>query len=107
MHLQKIDITVPVLLLFSLNAIDAFLTVYWVKTGIATEANHLMDSLLAIGVLPFLVIKLGFGLFTAVVLLYGSNFRLARYGVGAGLAAYTFAMGAHLFTGLAAIGFFI
>ena len=63
-------------------------------------------DLLAFGALPFLIVKIGFGLFTAAVLLYGSNFGLARYGVGAGLAAYTFAMGAHLFTGLAAIGFF-
>ena len=104
MQLEKIDLSRPVLILFGLNAIDALLTIFWVQTGIATESNHLMDALLAIGPIPFLMFKLGFGAFTAFVLLYGSRFRLATFGVRAGLTAYTFVMGAHLFAALAAIG---
>ena len=103
---ERIDITRPVLILFGLNALDALLTIFWVQTGIATESNHLMDALLAIGPFPFLLFKIGFGVFTATVLLYGSHYPLARYGVRAGLTVYTFVMGAHLFTGLAAAGLF-
>jgi hypothetical protein len=104
---ERIDIMRPVLILFGLNALDALLTIFWVQTGIATESNHLMDALLSIGPLPFLLFKLGFGVFTATVLLYGSNYPLAKFGVRAGLTVYAFVMGAHLFTGLAAMGFLI
>ena len=103
---ERIDITRPVLILFGMNALDALLTIFWVQTGIATESNHLMDALLSIGPLPFLLFKLGFGVFTATVLLYGSHYTLAKFGVRAGLTVYSFVMGAHLFTGLAATGFF-
>ena len=106
MQSERIDLSRPVLILFGLNAVDAVLTIFWVQSGIATESNHLMDALLAIGPLPFLFFKLGFGVFTATVLLYGSQYRLASYGVRAGLTAYTFVMGAHLFTAFAAVGFF-
>ena len=99
------NLTRPILWLFGLNAIDALLTIFWVQSGIATETNHLMDALLSIGVMPFLLFKLGFGLFTAIVLFYGSNFRLAHFGVKAGLTVYAFVMCAHVFTGLAALGF--
>jgi hypothetical protein len=102
----SVNLTRPIMILFGLNAIDALLTIFWVQTGIATETNHLMNALLAIGPLPFLLFKLGFGTFTALVLLYGSQFRLATFGVRAGLIAYTFVMGVHLFTGLAAAGLF-
>jgi hypothetical protein len=106
-HTRRIDLARPILILFVLNAVDALLTIFWVETGIAGEANHLMDALLGAGVLPFLMLKVGWGLLTCVLLLYGSNFRVARYGVWVGLVAYSFAMGAHLFTGLAAYGLFL
>ena len=102
--MERIDLSRPVLILFGLNAIDALLTIFWVQTGIATESNHLMDALLAIGPMPFLLFKLGFGVFTASVLLYGSQYKVARWGVRAGLTAYSLVMGVHLFTGLTAIG---
>ena len=105
MQTIEINLTRPILWLFGLNAIDALLTIFWVQSGIATETNHLMDSLLSIGVLPFLLFKLGFGLFTAIVLYYGSSFRLAQFGVKACLAVYGLVMCAHAFTGLAALGF--
>jgi hypothetical protein len=103
---ERIDITRPVLILFGMNALDALLTIFWVQTGIATESNQLMDALLTIGPLPFLLFKLGFGVFTATVLLYGSHYPLAKFGVRAGLTVYSVVMGIHLFTGLAASGFF-
>jgi hypothetical protein len=102
--MERIDLSRPVLILFGLNAIDALLTIFWVQTGIATESNHLMDALLSIGPMPFLLFKIGFGVFTATVLLYGSQYKLAKWGVRAGLTAYTFVMGTHLFTAVAATG---
>ena len=101
---ESVDLTRPVLLLFGMNALDALLTLFWVQSGIATETNHLMDALLTIGPYTFLIFKLGFGLFTAAVLLVGSQYRLATFGVRAGLLVYSFVMGAHIFTGLAALG---
>jgi hypothetical protein len=103
---ESVDLTRPVLLLFGMNALDALLTLLWVQSGIATETNHLMDALLTIGPYTFLLFKLGFGLFTATVLLVGSQYRLATIGVRAGLIVYSFVMGAHIFTGLAAAGIF-
>ncbi|MFL6466364.1 MAG: DUF5658 family protein [Pyrinomonadaceae bacterium] len=98
------NLTRPILVLFGLNFVDAILTIIWIETGVATEANQLMGVLLSLGILPFLLFKIAMGTFTAGVLLYGSSFRLARIGVAAGLATYAFAMCAHLFTGLAAFG---
>jgi len=88
-----------------MNIVDALLTIYWVESGIATEANGLMDAFLAQGIMPFLFVKLGMGTFTAVVLLIGSNYKLARVGVTIALCVYSFTMGVHLITGMAAAGF--
>ena len=103
-HTEDVNLNRPILWLFGLNAIDALLTILWVQSGIANETNHLMDALLSIGVLPFLLFKLGFGLFTAVVLYYGSSFRLAQFGVKACLVVYAFVMCTHAITGIAALG---
>lgn len=92
----------PAFVLFGLNMVDAVLTLVWVRTGIAPEGNHLMAELLNMGDLPFLGVKLFMGAFTTAVLIYGSNFRLARYGLGIALALYICTMGIHVFTGIAA-----
>ena len=89
-----------VFLLFFLNLIDTILTTFWVGTGQAPEANHLMAALLDWGVLPFVFAKIGMGVFTAVVLLYGSDYRLAKIGVAIALAVYTGVMASHVLTGL-------
>ena len=96
---------VPVSLLFTLNCIDAMLTLYWVRNGIADESNQLMTLLLDVGDLPFLAVKIAIGIVAAVVLIRGSKYSVARYGVRFALAAYFIAIGAHVFTGLAAGGF--
>jgi hypothetical protein len=94
-----------VALLYALNLVDALLTILWVQTGFATEANALMDMFLSIGVVPFLLVKIGMGTFAAVVFIYGADYRLARIGVTVALYAYAFTMGVHILTGLAASGF--
>ena len=91
-------------LLFALNFFDAVLTIYWVRNGFATEGNHLMATLLDIGDLPFLAVKVAIGAVTAVVLWRWRNFRLAKYGLAVVLFVYVSLMGIHFVTGLSALG---
>jgi hypothetical protein len=92
-------------LLFALNVLDAVLTIFWVRNGFATEGNHLMATLLDIGDLPFLAVKVGIGAVTAVVLWRWRNFRLAKYGLSIALFVYIMLMGVHFVTGLSALGY--
>ena len=92
------------ILLFSLNLLDALLTIFWVRNGIATEGNELMARLLDIGDLTFLSVKIAIGATAALVLLLWGNRKVARYGVTVALALYISLMGVHLFTGLSAAG---
>ena len=91
-------------LLFALNFLDAVLTIYWVRNGFATEGNQLMATLLDIGDLPFLAVKVAIGAVTALVLWRWRNLRLAKYGLAVALAVYISLMGIHFFTGLSALG---
>jgi Domain of unknown function (DUF5658) len=92
------------LLLFLLNALDAFLTIIWVRNGVATESNHLMATLLDLGNTPFLAVKLAMGGVTAFVLWRWKEFKLAKYGLAITLMVYIGLMAIHLFTGLSAAG---
>ncbi|MFT3744433.1 MAG: DUF5658 family protein [Pyrinomonadaceae bacterium] len=94
----------PTFLLFALNLLDALLTIVWVRSGVATEGNQLMASLLDIGNGPFLGVKVIIGLVAAFVLYRWGSRPLARYGLAVALAVYIGLMGVHLFTGLAAFG---
>ena len=95
----------PTFLLFALNMLDALLTIVWVRSGVATEGNRLMASLLDIGNMPFLAGKITMGTVAALVLLRWGNRPLARYGLAVALAIYISLMGIHLFTGLSAFGY--
>jgi hypothetical protein len=92
-------------ILFTLNLLDAVLTIYWVRNGFATEGNHLMASLLDIGDTPFLVVKIAIGTVTAVVLSRWGNLRVAKYGLGLSIGIYSLLMIVHLVTGLSAFGY--
>lgn len=92
-------------MLFILNFFDAVLTIYWVRNGFATEGNHLMATLLDIGDLPFLAVKIAIGAVTAVVLWRWRDLRLAKYGLALALVVYIGLMGIHFFTGLSALGY--
>ena len=91
-------------LLFSLNLLDALLTIVWVRSGVAGEGNHLMAALLEFGDFTFLGTKVLIGMIAALVLLRWGDLKFARYGVTVALAVYISVMGVHLFTGLAAFG---
>lgn len=92
-------------LLFSLNLLDALLTIIWVRNGIATEGNHLMARLLDMGDLPFLGVKIAIGVFASLILLKWGDLPLAKYGVAVALTVYVGVMGIHVVTGLSALGY--
>lgn len=100
MHLFR-----EVFLLFSLNLLDAILTIVWVRSGVAPEGNQLMAHLLDMGDLSFLGAKIAMGTFAALVLLRWGNRKLAKYGVAVALAVYVSVMGIHLLTFLSAVGY--
>jgi Domain of unknown function (DUF5658) len=92
-------------LLFSLNILDALLTIVWVRNGVAGEGNLLMARLLDSSDYAFLGAKIAIGIITGMVLLRWGNLKLARYGLSVALAIYISLMGVHLMTGLTALGF--
>ena len=71
-----------IILLFSLNLLDALLTIVWVRSGVATEGNQLMAGLLNVGNLPFLTVKVMIGAVTATVLFRYSDKPLAALRFG-------------------------
>jgi hypothetical protein len=92
-------------LLFSLNLLDALLTIIWVRNGVATEGNLVMARLLEVGDLTFLMAKLAIGTFAALVFLrFGGERRLGKYGITFALIVYISLMGIHALTGLSAVG---
>ncbi len=92
-------------LLFSLNLLDALLTIIWVRNGVATEGNTLMAKLLEMGDMTFLGAKLAIGTFAAFVFLrWGKERRLAKHGLSFALAVYISVMGIHFITALSAAG---
>ena len=92
------------LLLFTLNWLDAQLTLLWLHLHIAGEGNTLMERLLAHGDLPFLTFKLAVGGFAAVVLYRCRRLPLARRGLTVVLGVYLGLMIIHAATGCAALG---
>ena len=90
--------------LFLLNWLDAQLTLIWVRSDIATEANNLMAQLLDIGDAPFLLTKLAIGAFSAYVLYRCSHLPIARRGMKLALTVYGALMLVHAATGLSAMG---
>lgn len=92
-------------LLFSLNFLDAVLTLFWVHNDYAFEGNKLMAGVLDFGYAPFLLVKIGVGALAAVVISRWGNLAVARYGLSLALVIYAGVMGIHFFTGLSAFGF--
>jgi hypothetical protein len=92
------------LLLFSLNWLDAQLTLLWVHLNVAGEGNALMARVLAHGEMSFLLVKLAVGAFAAVILYRCSHLPLARRGLSAALVVYLGLMIVHAATGCLALG---
>lgn len=92
------------ILLFSLNLLDAQLTLVWVRSDVATEGNGLMAHLLDLGDVPFITVKILVGAFAAYVLYRFSRHKLARRGMTVVLGLYLALMGVHAATGMSALG---
>ena len=92
------------LLLFTLNWLDAQLTLVWIRMNVATEGNALMARVLEFGEVPFIGVKLVIGAFAAYILYRCAHLRLARHGMTLVLAVYFALMFIHAATGCAALG---
>ena len=98
------QLTRQTFLLFLLNFLDAIFTIYWVRNGFAEEGNRLMASLLDMGDMPFLTVKIFAGAVAAIVLSHWGHYKVARYGLTLALGAYLGLMAIHFLTGLSAFG---
>ena len=91
-------------LLFTLNWLDAQLTLLWIRLDVATEGNALMDRVLQHGELTFLGAKLAIGAFAAYILYRCAHLPLAKRGLNIVLGIYVILMLVHVATGCVALG---
>ena len=91
------------LLLFSLNWLDAQLTLIWVRLNVATEGNALMARLLEHSELSFLSIKLVIGAAAAYILYRCAHLPIAKRGMTVVLMIYVALMFVHAATGCVAL----
>lgn len=66
-------------LLFLFNLIDAFLTVMWINSGIAVEANPLMAVAMTYGMSFFVLTKISAVLFAVGILWHTRKHMLSRW----------------------------
>ena len=91
-------------LLFTLNWLDAQLTLLWIRLDVATEGNALMAHILNYGEWSFLGAKLVVGSFAAYVLYRCAHLPLAKRGLTIVLGIYAILMLVHAATGCVALG---
>lgn len=91
-------------LLFTLNMLDAVLTLIWIRMNVATEGNALMAHILEYGEVPFLGVKLFIGAFAAFILYRFAHIKVAKRGMQLALGVYLLLMIVHVATGLSALG---
>jgi hypothetical protein len=94
-------------LLFTLNWLDAQLTLLWIQLNVATEGNALMALVLDHGELSFLGAKLLVGGFAAYILYRCAHVPMARHGLTIVLGIYALLMLVHAATGAVALGFIL
>jgi hypothetical protein len=91
-------------LLFTLNWLDAQLTILWVRLGVATEGNTLMARVMQHGDLAFLSAKLAIGAFAAYILYRCAHLPIAKRGLNFVLGIYVVLMLVHVATACVALG---
>ena len=91
-------------LLFVLNALDAQLTLLWIRLNVASEGNTLMARVLEHGEWTFLGAKVAIGAFAAYILYRCAHLPLARHGLTVVLGVYAILMLIHAATGCVALG---
>ena len=92
------------LLLFTLNWLDAQLTLVWIRMNVATEGNNIMARVLEFGEAPFIGVKLVIGAFAAYILYRCAHLPIAKHGMTIVLTVYLALMLVHAATGCAALG---
>lgn len=92
------------ILLFTMNWLDAQLTILWVRLNVATEGNGVMATLLNHSENSFLSVKLLIGAVSAYILYRFAEIPLARRGMKVVLAIYLVLMLVHAVTGFSALG---
>lgn len=92
------------LLLFTMNWLDAQLTLLWIHLNVATEGNGLMALLLKHSEYSFLSLKLAVGAFAAYILYRCAHLPIARRGMTFVLVVYGGLMIVHAGTGCVALG---
>jgi hypothetical protein len=75
-------------LVLILNIFDAVLTSFVVSNAIAVEMNPLMGAVLELGIVPFIIIKLGIIVLSLMVLWKCRHVKLARIGTNICLFVY-------------------
>lgn len=91
-------------LLFTLNWLDAQLTILWVRLNVATEGNALMARILNHSEFTFLGAKLLVGGCAAYILYRCAHLPIARHGMTVVLIIYSILMVVHAATGCVALG---
>lgn len=91
-------------LLFTLNWLDAQLTILWVRLNVASEGNALMARILEHGELTFLGAKIAIGAVAAYILYRCAHLPLAKHGLTVVLGLYVTLMLIHAATGCVALG---
>ena len=92
------------LLLFTMNWLDAQLTILWLRLNIATEGNGIMAGLLGHSEASFLTVKLIIGGISAYILYRFAEIPIARRGMKVVLGLYLALMIVHAVTGFTALG---
>jgi hypothetical protein len=92
------------ILLFTMNWLDAQLTILWVRLNIATEGNGVMATLLHHSETSFLSVKLLIGALSAYILYRFAEIPIARRGMKIVLGIYLALMVVHAVTGFSALG---
>ena len=91
-------------LLFVLNALDAQLTLLWIRLNVASEGNTLMARVIEHSEWSFLGAKIAIGAFAAYILYRCAHLPLARHGLTVVLGIYAVLMLIHAATGCVALG---
>jgi hypothetical protein len=87
-----------------LNALDAQLTLLWIRLNVASEGNTLMARVIEHSEWTFLGAKLAIGAFAAYILYRCAHLPLARHGLTVVLGVYAVLMLIHVATGCVALG---
>ena len=84
------------ILLMVFNVVDAFYTLMWIQTGLAVEANPLMNSALSMGPGIFVIIKMTMVALGLALLWRLRENKFARIAVLLPAVFYSVVVGAHI-----------